>query len=115
MNEEKYIEERVGKRNPFLVPEGYFDQLPDQIMKALPERKPKAKSVWMRPVIYAAASIAALLICTGAYLALSSDETKHEAVLVTQPQQQEVYDEFDEAADYMMLDNHDIYALLSEN
>ena len=114
MNEEKYIEEQVGKRNPFLVPEGYFDQLPDQIMKALPERKPKAKSVWMRPVLYVAASIAALLICTGVYLSVS-DEPKHEAVLVTQPQQQQAYDEFDEAADYMMLDNHDIYALLSEN
>lgn len=114
MNEEKYIEERVGKRNPFLVPEGYFDQLPDQIMKALPERKLKVKTVWMRPVIWAAASVAALLICTGAYLAVSN-ESKHEAALVAQPQQQEVYDEFDEAADYMMLDNHDIYALLSEN
>jgi hypothetical protein len=69
----------------------------------------------MRPVIWAAASVAALLICTGAYLAVS-DESKHEATLVVQPQQQEVYDdEFDEAADYMMLDNHDIYALLSEN
>lgn len=113
MKEEKYIEDRVGKRNPFLVPDGYFDQFPEQFMNSLPKRQPKAKSIWLRPIFYAAASICALLICTGAYLALS-EEPKHEATLVTTPQQ-EVYDEFDEAADYMMLDNHDIYALLSEN
>ena len=114
MKEEKYIEERVGKRNPFLVPDGYFDQLTDQIMQTLPERKPKAKSIWMRPVLYAAASICALLICTVTYLALS-EEPKHEAALISTPQQEVSEDEFDEAADYMMLDNHDIYALLSEN
>ena len=38
MNEEKYIEERVGKRNPFLVPDGYFDHLADQVMASLPEQ-----------------------------------------------------------------------------
>jgi len=113
MNEEKYIEDRVGKRNPFLVPDGYFDQFPEQFMNSLPKRHSKAKSIWLRPIFYAAASICLLLISTGAYLALS-EEPKHETALVTTPQQ-EVYDEFDEAADYMMLDNHDIYALLSEN
>ncbi len=113
MNEEKYIEERVGKRNPFRVPDGYFDQFPEQLMNSLPKRQPKAKLIWLRPIFYAAAGICALMICTGVYFALS-EEPKHEATLVTTPQQ-EVYDEFDEAADYMMLDNHDIYALLSEN
>ena len=114
MKEEKYIEERVGKRNPFLVPDGYFDSFADQMMQRLPERKKKAKSVWLRPILYAAASVCALFICTGVYLALS-EEPKHEAVLITSPQQEVCDDEFDEAADYMMLDNHDIYALLSEN
>ena len=89
MEEEKYIEEKVGKRNPFRVPEGYFDNLTAQIMESLPEQKPKAKTVWLRKPMYYAAAHAV---------------------------QQDVTDEaFDEAADYMMLDNHEIYALLSEN
>ena len=107
MEEEKYIEEKVGKRNPFRVPEGYFDNLTAQIMESLPEQKPKAKTVWLRkPMYYAAACVCALLISATAWL----DPMQAHAV------QQDVTDEaFDEAADYMMLDNHEIYALLSEN
>ena len=55
MNEEKYIEEKVGRRNPFTVPEGYFDTFADQLMASLPERQPRAKHVWMLPMRYAAA------------------------------------------------------------
>jgi predicted membrane-bound mannosyltransferase len=113
MKEDKYIEERVGKRNPFLVPEGYFDHLPDQIMQGLPERKKKAKSVWMRPVLYAAASICALLICTGIYFA-KPDETQATAMVAPAPQQDATDAAFDEAVDYMMVDNHDIYAYLAD-
>lgn len=36
MNEEKYIREKMGTRNPFTVPEGYFDQLAEQIINRLP-------------------------------------------------------------------------------
>ena len=32
MIEEKYLIEKVGKENPFRVPEGYFDTLSSQIM-----------------------------------------------------------------------------------
>ena len=37
MKEDKYIEELVGKRNPFVVPEGYFEQLTDQVMDVVAE------------------------------------------------------------------------------
>ncbi len=33
MRGEKYIEEKVGKRNPFQVPEGYFEQFASQLMQ----------------------------------------------------------------------------------
>ena len=84
MSDEKYIEERVGRRNPYQVPEGYFDAFTSQLMQQLPERPSKARQVRMRRPIYAV-------------------------------QQEVVEESIDEAADYMMLDNHDIYALLSEN
>jgi hypothetical protein len=114
MNEEKYIEERVGKRNPFRVPDGYFDQLPEQLMTSLPERQPKAKSIWLRPVLYAAASVCALLICTGVYF-VQSDKSKPETAMVTTaPQQDPVDSSFDEAVDYLMMDNHDIYTYLAD-
>ena len=121
MNEEMYIQEKVGKRNPFRVPEGYFEGLTEQVMQSLPEQpKRRAKSVFMRPVFYAAASVCALLIAGATWMWHSSEETASaeavQAKVVAQPQQtdnSEAY--FDEAADYMMLDNHDIYTYLAEN
>lgn len=113
MTEEKYIEELVGRRNPFRVPDQYFDHFADQMMQQLPERKARRKSIWLRPVFYAAASVCALVISVAVYLALP--ERGQSPVRQLAVQQEDVNTSFDEAADYMMLDNHDIYAYLSEN
>ena len=122
MNEEMYIQEKVGKRNPFRVPEGYFDNLTAQVMQNLPEQpKRRAKSVFMRPVFYAAASVCALLVAGAAWMwhptAEVSSAESVQAKAVSQPQQQQDNADgyFDEAADYMMLDNHEIYAYLAES
>ena len=107
------MEEEVGKRNPFIVPDGYFDHLAEQVMAALPEQKPKAKSLWLRPVFYVAASVCILFICAGVWLALPD---QHQQVITPVTAQQDpVDDSFDEAVDYMMLDNHDIYAYLADD
>ena len=122
MNEEMYIQEKVGKRNPFRVPEGYFEGLTDQIMQSLPDQpKRRAKSVFMRPVFYTAvASVCALLVAGAAWMWHPTTETSStgavQAKAVVQPQQQDATEDYmDEAADYMMLDNHEIYAYLAEN
>ena len=113
MKEEKYIEELVGKRNPFVVPEGYFEHLTADVMQSLPERRPRAKTIWMRPVFYAAASVCALFVCATVWLSWPKSSTMPQgqvAEVVQEPD--EAF--FDEAADYMMLDNQDIYACLSD-
>ncbi len=123
MNEEMYIQEKVGKRNPFRVPEGYFDNLTAQVMSNLPEQpKRRAKSVFMRPAFYAvAASVCALLIAGAAWMwspsaEVSSPTAVQAKAVAAQPQQQDASGEYmEEAADYMMLDNHEIYAYLAEN
>ena len=113
MKEEKYITDMVGNQNPFRVPEGYFDGLTEQVMWSLPERRQRAKSVWMRPVFYVAASVCALLISGAAYLFLSG-VGQQDSLQAQVPAMQESSDvSFDEAADYMMLDNQDIYACLA--
>jgi len=111
MNEEKYIEEKVGRRNPFVVPEGYFDTFADQLMASLPECQPQAKRLWLRPLRYAAAFVFILALGAWAWFALSP--------VSQQPLQAKVVKvssdvAFDEAADYVMLDNSDIYACLSD-
>jgi hypothetical protein len=116
MNEEKYIEERVGRRNPYKVPEGYFDAFTSQLMQQFPERPVKARQVRMRrPLYLAAACLAALLISGVAWMFFSQPEAQSQAPVQIAAQQESVEESIDEAADYMMLDNHEIYALLSEN
>lgn len=114
MEEEKYIENRVGKRNPFRVPENYFDGFSARMMQLLPEQeKSRSKSMWLRPWLYAAACVCVLIISATIWLALPEKEAQQAPVAVVE--QLETSDAFDEAADYMMLDNYDIYAYLSEN
>jgi hypothetical protein len=52
--------EEIGNKNPFKVPENYFEGLSDRIMSQLPERvdeSPRKISLWTRvqPWIYMAA------------------------------------------------------------
>ncbi|WP_033148482.1 MULTISPECIES: hypothetical protein [unclassified Prevotella] len=119
MNEEMYIQEKVGKRNPFRVPEGYFDNLTAQVMQNLPEQpqQRRAKSVFVRPVFYAAASVCALLVAGAAWMWQSKADTTAvtavQAKVENRSQQSENEEYMDEAADYMMLDNHEIYSYLA--
>lgn len=100
--EEMFIRENIGQRNCFKVPEGYFEQMRNQVMEQLPEKK--AKTSVLRPLMYAAAcSVAALLLGVTYYM---HQQTPEEVVA------ESTY--MDEAADYAMIDNTDIYACLSE-
>jgi hypothetical protein len=121
MKEEQYLIERVGKENPFRVPEGYFDTLVDQVMErvdassvpAVSRSERKARVVWLRPVLYAAASVCALFLSVTTYQYFtgqgSAVSTEQVAKVATVSSSQ---DAFDEAADYVMIDNQEIYACL---
>ena len=39
LKEEKYLNEVMGRKNPFRVPEGYFDDFADRMMEMLPEKE----------------------------------------------------------------------------
>lgn len=130
--EEKEMQERFGKGNPFRVPEGYFDQLADRVMAQLPERdqqaeqvtlsnhRPKSRLVALRPWLYAAACTIAVVVMG---ITFYSHETADEQSLAstsitntntnTSANTESQY--IDDAADYAMLDNAEIYAYLAEN
>jgi hypothetical protein len=126
MMEEKYLIEKVGKENPFRVPEGYFDTLASQVMAKVEAegveardiktgKEKRAKVLWLRPVLYAAASVCALFISVVAYQSHSDKGTAAPTQTVVANNQMLMDDYFDEAADYVMLDNQDIYAYLSSD
>lgn len=116
MNEETYLKERVGKENPFRVPDGYFDTLASQVMaridaEAQPQKKAKVISMH-RVFYYAAAAVCALFVCATVYLSFNKEsEAVEQQNMAVAEQPADNY--FDEAADYMMLDNQAIYACLA--
>lgn len=102
MIEEMFIRENVGQGNCFKVPEGYFEQMKSQLLVQLPDKKAKT-SVLSSWIYVAACSMAALMLGVTYYM--------HQ-----QPQDDAVAESsyMEEAADYAMIDNTDIYACLSE-
>lgn len=120
-NEQLEIERRFGKNQPFKVPEGYFDRLAADVMANIPEQKPVATvplSWWrrLRPVAVAAACVCAAVFSIQLFLHAPSD--KHHAVPHVSSASQthgDSYGTLDMAADYTMIDNDYIYAMVSEN
>ena len=125
MNEEVLIESKMGKRNPFTVPEGYFDQLTSQVMQMIPEEnmqtariqemKPAKKAILrsLRPLFYAAACTCIAVFGVVTYLHLNnkvSETQQLQSNIVINNSYSDSY--IDEATDYAMLDNDDIYASL---
>lgn len=116
-NEEKFIIESLGKENPFRVPEGYFDHFAEQFMNGLPEQQvtvPEKRSrlKLLRPVLMAAACLCVAIFSITLYLNRSQEVPEQTAATTTTNTVDETF--MDEAADYAMLDNADIYACLSE-
>ena len=117
MNEEEYLRSRMGTKNPFTVPEGYFEQLTAQVMDRLPEKKPATVAVMkrLRPWLYAAACV-----CVGVFVAAvafnqQTEDLQGQQQMANMGQENVNYysDSYiDEAADYAMIDSQEIYSYL---
>lgn len=117
MNEEEYLRSRMRTKNPFTVPEGYFEQLTAQVMDRLPEKKPAKVAVMkrLRPWLYAAACV-----CVGVFVAAvafnqQTEDLQGQQQMANMGQENVNYysDSYiDEAADYAMIDSQEIYSYL---
>ena len=114
MNEELYIKSRLGNKNPFRVPEGYFDSFAAEIMQKLPEQempeKKKSLIVRLRPLMYAAACLMVAIFTAAIYFS-DGEAVSPGVASVSEPTDSYV----DDAADYLMADNMDIYACLTSD
>ena len=108
MNEEGYIREQVGTGNPFRVPDNYFEHFADRVMQQLPERQKKSRLVALRPWLMAAACLVAVVVMS---LTVLFNQQPTEGQMAAN---NETATYMDEAADYAMLDNAEIYACLAD-
>lgn len=120
IKEEDILLRKYGNKNHFITPDGYFDNLSDRLMAQLPEGNPcidmePRKSVKVLRIIakYAvAACVAGAAVVGGVALLQKQDANGGEVMANKQSAVHSEYSSFDEAADYVMLDNQDIYASL---
>jgi hypothetical protein len=111
-NEELYIKSRMGNTNPFVVPDGYFDNLAAEVMNKLPEQPHRGLLLKMRPWMLAAACFVAVLFTATLYL-MVPESANQSQMASTSIVSNDSY--FDDAADYVMADNIDIYACLASD
>lgn len=121
VKEDKYIENRFGKVQPFKAPQGYLDNFADQFMAQLPDQAVKTvktqHAVWfrMRPAMIAAASVLAVAMTATVYFA-KPFAGQQEQVFTTDRQTESSMSDgaVEETAFYSMIDNGDIYAILAD-
>lgn len=113
------------KSSPFKVPDNYFDSLESRLLAnaGIGQEKPKKVSwstriIAMRPVRWVAACACALAVVGAVYLA---NNNTHDSIMAQSEEAKTMEctdysadDAFNQAADYTMLDSHDMYLMLAE-
>ena len=104
------IRELEGQRNPFLLPEGYFETFNERLAQRLPQQAQKPKTVRLIPRLwrYAAAALVVFGVGIGLYINRNSLTT----LAYNDEVSQEEY--VNEALDYIMVDNMEIAEYLTE-
>lgn len=118
-NSDEILEKQFGRKTPFTVPEGYFAQLQKNVMESLPEQSAKVvvmtpRHRFLRPMIGVAASACIAIFAATLWLS-SSDRNNTNVALAESDEFIEMLSDTDGAADYVMLDNEDIYAFVSQH
>lgn len=112
----------ASTKNPFKVPDGYFDNLTANIMSSIPEIHEKTAktpaiqnrfyTTYLRPIISIAAVFSGLILGVGIY----HSHSRHPANNISASNSEAVSNETLEAfCDYARIESNDIYIYLSEN
>ena len=116
------LDKKQLEQSPFRVPEGYFDTLNTRIMDKVAKQASaqkdvnaaKAKKVHMHVLRWAAACACVLIVGASAVIYTFKDTDTPEVPETAQQSITTSEDAFNQAADYTMLDNHDMYMMLAE-
>jgi len=120
MREEKHIIDRCGKKNPFTVPEGYFDNLTARVMENIPANEtkvisiaPKRKGSWMQWSGLVAACMIGALVCVNVFNKSNHDDGSQLMSKATTVEESYDTSYEEEALNYAMVDYNDVYTYLS--
>ncbi|MCS2774442.1 hypothetical protein NXW80_08805 [Bacteroides fragilis] len=123
MKEEDNILKKVGKKNSFKVPEGYFENLTSEVMGKLPEKEGpafeevKQPTMWirMKPLLYMAAMFIGAALIIRVASSNHQQTTAGDHLTANEAATEVVSDEYiDVALDRSMLDDYSLYVYLSD-
>lgn len=132
MEVEHQLHSTYGNKRPFTVPDNYFSDLSSQIMANIPVEEPvktpdntlKTKKSHfvlirrVRPLAIAAAMIGIVMIAFWSFADYTSNQKSAadapEKGVVESLSKATSSDSFDEAADYIMMDEDDMYAYVAD-
>ncbi len=119
MKEEDKLMKKFGTDNPFTVPDGYFDNLTEEIMSKLPEKESpleiKEPSTWskIRPWLYMAAMFIAILLPIRFMINRTTPEAP--VLTATTVENEQLTDEYiDAILNHTMMDDYTLYKYLTE-
>lgn len=117
MEEEKNILKKVGTKNPFTVPEGYFENFTQDLMSKLPEKEsylPESEpTLWQRvkPWIYMTAMFVGIMLSVKIFIG----EPRKDEFPITQAEAEHLTDEeWEIIASRTMIIDYDLYEFLTE-
>lgn len=107
------LQKKYGKKNPFTVPDGYFDRFADELMNQLPEKEavtlPEVK-LWdrVKPWLYMAAMFVGLMFTIRAFVGETSSENDADIL-------SEMPDEYIETiVNQTLMDDYELYQYLTD-
>lgn len=119
MEEEIRLRQRYGTEMPFKVPEGYFESITKRTMAALPEQEVKAVTIplWKRwsSMVAVAAAVCGVLFGVVVWMNRSMTVSADSSEALSANSVSASDGQIDEMADYLMLDDDDIYSYIAEN
>ena len=101
MNVEDNLMKKIGKENPFKVPDGYFEQFASSMMDKLPEKEKTSEKEGAALIIRVASSDHRTLKDNSAVSSVTDTETVSDEII-------------DAAIDGSMMDDYSLYVYLSE-
>ena len=124
MKEENELFKKVGTGNPFMAPEGYFEQLTSEVMNKLPKQqesrfvmKKVARWARVKPWAYMAAVFAGVVFVLRivSYNPNSFDDMQIAATETAAADSEMVYDEYiDYVVNQSMMDDYSLYMYLTD-
>ena len=121
MKEDTELKNRIGKENPFKVPEGYFENIVPEIMKQLPEAEVQEEvevTMWERvkPWVYMVAMFCGLMFGLRVMMNDRPVSTGINAGDVSMTDSvQSIPDEYiDPILDQAMMDDYTLYMYLTD-